>query len=163
MRGVTGNCAIEMVIMLSQLFPAQAQLQQHTSWGKQPSPVQSRPGLVNKEIIQVEEVEEVEWLRRTQTLQLCDWVIRVMRRWVITFSHRNKHLRRRPATKTKCFDFTSALPAAEAPSLLLSRIMTLLKMQTSTTARSLGFTGMSLWKCQSGRRDCVTITTTTEQ
>ena len=26
-----------MVIMLSQLFPAQAQLQQHTSWGKQPS------------------------------------------------------------------------------------------------------------------------------
>ena len=67
-----------------------------------------------------------------------------------------------PATKTKCFDFTSALPAAEAPSLLLSRMMTLLKMQTSTTGRSLHWTGMSLWKCQSCRRDCVTITATRE-
>ena len=41
--------------------------------------------------------------------------------------------------------------------------MTLLKMQTSTTGRSLGWTGMSLWKCQSCRRDCVTFTATTEQ
>ena len=63
--------------------------------------------------------------------------------------------------RNKRWDFTSASPSASAPSLLLSGIMTLLKMQTSPPGHSSPRrTGMFASECQSCRWDIVAPTST---